>query len=77
MVEKQHKRSMKGNRKLSHAHLKFVEDYTKVYIGLTPTFNFIDKVFHGYEYYGMHRVTNCSRDIKEKMEVADVQLILN
>ena len=79
MVDKDHKRFMKGNRSLNDVHHKFVEDCTKANIGPTSTFNLLKKFFGGYDVVGctLTDVRNCSRDIKEKLKEVDVQMILN
>ena len=79
MVDKDHKRFMKGNRSLNDVHHKFVEDCTKANIGPTSTFNLLKEFFGGYDVVGctLTDVRNCSRDIKEKLKEVDVQMILN
>ncbi|XP_047979269.1 protein FAR1-RELATED SEQUENCE 5-like [Salvia hispanica] len=79
MVDKDHKRFMKGNRSLNDVHYKFVEDCTKANIGPTSTFNLLKEFFGGYDVVGctLNDVRNCSRDIKEKLKEVDVQMILN
>ncbi|XP_047949102.1 protein FAR1-RELATED SEQUENCE 5-like [Salvia hispanica] len=79
MVDKDHKRFMKGNRSINDVHQKFVEDCTKANIGPTSTFNLLKEFFGGYDVVGctLNDVRNCSRDIKEKLKEVDVQMILN
>ncbi|XP_042041356.1 protein FAR1-RELATED SEQUENCE 5-like [Salvia splendens] len=79
MVDKDHKRFMKGNRSMNDVHHKFVEDCTKANIGPTSTFNLLKEFFGGYDVVGctLNDVRNCSRDIKEKLKEVDVQMILN
>ncbi|XP_041999898.1 protein FAR-RED IMPAIRED RESPONSE 1-like [Salvia splendens] len=79
MVDKDHKRFMKGNRSMNDVHHKFIEDCTKANIGPTSTFNLLKEFFGGYDVVGctLNDVRNCSRDIKEKLKEVDVQMILN
>ncbi|XP_041999806.1 uncharacterized protein LOC121749288 [Salvia splendens] len=70
MVDKDHKRFMKGNRSINDVHHRFVEDCTKANIGPTSTFNLLKEFFGGYDVVGctLNDVRNCSRDIKEKLK---------
>ncbi|XP_041995753.1 uncharacterized protein LOC121745875 [Salvia splendens] len=79
MVDKDHKRFMKGNRSMNDVHHKFVEDCTKANIGPSSTFNLLKEFFGGYDVVGctLNDVRNCSRDIKEKLKEVDVQMMLN
>ncbi|XP_042027107.1 protein FAR1-RELATED SEQUENCE 5-like [Salvia splendens] len=78
MVDKDHKRFMKGNRSMNDVHHKFVEDCTKANIGPTSTFNLLKEFLGGYDVgCTLNDVRNCSRDIKEKLKEVDVQMILN
>ncbi|XP_042035291.1 protein FAR1-RELATED SEQUENCE 5-like [Salvia splendens] len=79
MVDRDHKRFMKGNRSMNDVHHKFVEDCTKANIGPTSTFNLLKEFFGSYDVVGftLNDVRNCSRDIKEKLKEVDVQMILN
>ncbi|XP_042059418.1 protein FAR1-RELATED SEQUENCE 5-like [Salvia splendens] len=74
MVDKDHKRFMKGNRSMNDVHHKFVEDCTKANIGPTSIFNLLKEFFGGYDVVGctLNDVRNCSRDIKEKLKEVDL-----
>ncbi|XP_042012414.1 protein FAR1-RELATED SEQUENCE 5-like [Salvia splendens] len=79
MVEDQHKRYMKSNRRLDQLHSKFIDDCMKANIGPTMTFNLLREVLGGYDSVGctVTDIRNCVRDMKEHLKEVDAQLILN
>ncbi|XP_047963848.1 protein FAR1-RELATED SEQUENCE 5-like [Salvia hispanica] len=80
MVEAQHKKFMRLNRKPDQVHRKFIEDCAKVNIGSALTSKLLNELMEGYDVGGctiVLDVEKCARDMKANIEGSDTQMLLD
>ncbi|XP_042032398.1 protein FAR1-RELATED SEQUENCE 5-like [Salvia splendens] len=79
MVEIQHQKFMRFNRKLEHVHQKFISDCVGTNIGPSLTFKLLTELMGGYESVGctVLDIRNYTRDIRRYAEGYEAQMIID